>query len=365
MMNSERMQNSAGFNSAVHGLRGLAAMMVFLAHVLNGLREHAYPEATQFLARSEGWWNFGTYGVYLFFTISGYVILPSAMRYGAGEFAARRFFRVYPLFFVMTLVFIALNTVTGLQPGASDPYAILVALTFMDLFTPTEQLTPNAWSLTFEVFFYALTCLVVVHTVKRPSWLGGAISVALALAFALAFPVTIFFVLGLVARVAHDRGILVPRNLAAVLELVLIAGLVAIASRGHFAYTHAEVVDPVALATIAATGLYFFMAASPGSVTGRVMTWRPLLWVGTVSYSLYLVHPYIYLPMRMAFQKLGWFGDDILISGLVFFPAVILPTLIVTRFVHRTVETSLYRAVFQKGVFAGTRRTAQGAPTLR
>ena len=103
----------AGFNAAVHGLRGLAAMMVFFAHILNGLREHAYPEMSNFVARSEVFWNLGTYGVYLFFTISGFVILPSAMRYSAREFAARRFFRVYPLFLFMTVLFIVLAGATG------------------------------------------------------------------------------------------------------------------------------------------------------------------------------------------------------------------------------------------------------------
>ncbi|QFU10335.1 Acyltransferase family protein [Rhodobacteraceae bacterium THAF1] len=352
------------FNAAVHGLRGLAAMMVFFAHILNGLREHAYPEMTEFVARSEVFWNLGTYGVYLFFTISGFVILPSAMRYSAGEFAARRFWRIYPLFLFMTVIFIVLAGVTGQGDVSLDPYTIFVALTFMDLFTPTGQLTPNAWSLTFEVFFYALTCMVVVWTIKRPHWLGGSVAVALAVAFMLAFPVSVFFLMGMAARIGHDRGWLLPRSTAVPVELLLLLGLGLIASQGHFAYVWADFSSPIALATITLTGAYFYHAAAPGSLTGRIMTWRPLLYIGTVSYSLYLVHPYTYLAVRMTFQKLGFFTPDVFLSGVLFYAAVIVPTILVTHVIHRTVETWPYRAVFNRNVVKSAERyVAPGGST--
>lgn len=86
-MSTAKPSGPREFNFAVHGLRGLAAMMVFLAHILNGLREHAYGDRPHFVDSSEAFWNLGTYGVYLFFTISGFVILPSVMRYSIKEFS--------------------------------------------------------------------------------------------------------------------------------------------------------------------------------------------------------------------------------------------------------------------------------------
>ena len=69
------------FNSSAHGLRGIASMMVFFAHLLGGTAEHIYSGRADYVAFVERPWNFGVYGVELFFVISGFVILPSVMRY--------------------------------------------------------------------------------------------------------------------------------------------------------------------------------------------------------------------------------------------------------------------------------------------
>src|SRR3546814_5206166 len=166
-------RTEAGFNCAAHGLRGIAALMVFSAHLLGGSAEHVYQDHSayvQFVLRP---WQFGVYGVYLFFTISGFVILPSVLRYSTGQFALRRFLRLYPLFLTLTLLFVLLNAVTNAYPDLNNWPTILAGVTFTNLFWHTEQLTPNAWSLTFEVIFYSLTCLAVTLLVKKRNWLLG------------------------------------------------------------------------------------------------------------------------------------------------------------------------------------------------
>jgi len=355
---------SREFNYAVHGLRGLAAMMVFLAHTLNGLREHAYADRTGFVNASEPFWNFGTYGVYFFFTISGFVILPSVMRYDLKEFASRRFFRIYPLFFFMTIVFVVLNAITMEMPENNNLLAIVAALTFMDLFTPTVQLAPNAWSLTFEAFFYLLTAMVILFTIKRPNSFVGAVAIVAALAFAVIYPATLYFLFGLLVRTAYDRGFCLPLRSSRMMEAAAFVLLVFIASQGHFAYVHEEMRNPIAWATILSTALYFFFAVRSSSLTSHIMTMRPLLYIGTVSYSLYLVHPYTYLATRLVFQKLGRFTDNILVSGLLFFPPVIVLTIVATHFIHVWVETWPYNAVFKRRVFAPENRddAAQKVP---
>src|SRR3546814_6945714 len=89
------------------------------------------------------------------------VILPSVLRYSTGQFALRRFLRLYPLFLTLPLLFVLLNAVTNAYPDLNNWPTILAGVTFTNLFWHTEQLTPNAWSLTFEVIFYSLTCLAV------------------------------------------------------------------------------------------------------------------------------------------------------------------------------------------------------------
>src|SRR3546814_16593896 len=58
-------------------------------------------------------------------------------------------------------------------PDLNNWPTILAGVTFTNLFWHTEQLTPNAWSLTFEVIFYSLTCLAVTLLVKKRNWLLG------------------------------------------------------------------------------------------------------------------------------------------------------------------------------------------------
>src|SRR3546814_683037 len=87
-------RTEAGFNCAAHGLRGIAALMVFSAHLLGGSAEHVYQDHSayvQFVLRP---WPFGVYGVHLFFIISGFVILPPVLRYSPGHFALPRFRRL-------------------------------------------------------------------------------------------------------------------------------------------------------------------------------------------------------------------------------------------------------------------------------
>ena len=83
--------HSSEFNAATHGLRGIASLMVFWAHLLGGTAEHIYPHNARYTDLIVGPWNVGIWGVELFFTISGFVILPSIMRYSLKDFGERRF----------------------------------------------------------------------------------------------------------------------------------------------------------------------------------------------------------------------------------------------------------------------------------
>src|ERR671924_2089375 len=73
------------------GLRGLAAMVVVFEHSLNVL----LPEVRR---TASPWFDFGRYGVFVFFLVSGYIVPASLERRGdVRAFWIGRFLRLYPL----------------------------------------------------------------------------------------------------------------------------------------------------------------------------------------------------------------------------------------------------------------------------
>ncbi|WP_061935006.1 acyltransferase [Aureimonas sp. AU22] len=363
----DRTSEPKAFNAATHGLRGIASLMVLFAHMTGGMAEHVYASNTAYVEGIVPYWNFGTFGVDLFFVISGFVILPSALRYTWREFAARRFMRLYPLFFALSLVFIAVNALTHIQPEANDPFTIAIALTFLDLFTSTEQLTPNAWSLTFEVWFYIFTALGVYAILRRPTLLARGVLVAAVAAFLAYYPITSYFIAGLCVRLAYDRwdGLRSGRHWLA--EAAMLGTCVFLASLGHYNYDWIEFRNPVLTLLILATAGYFALAVSRNSLTTRIVSHRAILYFGTISYSLYLVHPYIYYAMRLVFVRAGLFTTDVASSAVLFMAATVLAVIPVTHLVHVLFERWPYEWAYGERVLGrptrlpGLRRRARAA----
>lgn len=350
------------FNTAAHGLRGVAAMMVFAGHLLGGTARHIYHDDPAYAQAVDAPWHLGTAGVVLFFIISGFVILPSVVRYSPGAFALRRFMRLYPLFLALTLLFVALNCVTHAFPKLNDPLTIFAGLTFTNLFFGTEQLTPNAWSLTFETIFYALICLVVYFAVHRPNRVALILAAAVSLAFIAFFPIACFFVGGVAIRIGYDRGWRLPKVPSRFLELTALACFIRFASMSWFAYVPADFANPIALAILASSLSYFALAASPDSLTAAALGSKPALYLGTVSYSLYLVHPYTYYVTRELFAKAGLFTDDQVASMALFYAVATPLTLAATHVVHKTLEMKPYQWMFHQRIY---RENGAPAPSSR
>ena len=348
------------FNVAAHGLRGVAAMLVFFAHLMGGTAEHIYAADRAYVDIVRPFWNVGTFGVELFFVISGFVILPSVVRYSLREFALRRFLRIYPLFFAFSLLFVMLNLALNAYPKINEPVAVFAGLVFMNLFTGTEQLTPNAWSLSFEVMVYIGTALIYYFAVVRRNVVATVAMIALAAAFWMRFPITSYFLLGLVVRIVHDRQMFLPLLIARTFEAVAFVSMVWLASIDHYEYVWADLSRPAVIPLIIATGTYFYLAVHARSLTAWLVGNRIALYLGTVSYSLYIVHPYIYLPMRLAFDRLGWFAADPFLSLALFALAVTPPMLAATAVVHATLERWPYAAFFRQAIY---RRNRMPTPT--
>lgn len=352
------LRSGGGFNTGVHGLRGIAALAVVVAHVMGGLAKHVYGPETGYPQAVQPFWNFGVFFVYIFFAISGFVILPTVLRYSPREFALRRIVRIYPLFLAGTVLFILLNAVTGRQPELQDPATILYALTFTNLIFGTEQLTPNAWSLSFEAVFYALACAATAAWIGRRSLLGAAVVTA-SVAFLLAYPGAIYFLIGMGVFVLHRRGVVLALPFRGAAEAAALVILAYVGSRQFFAYEPADVLNGWAQLTALFTAVYFLLAVERDSLTSRVLSARGAQYLGTISYSLYLVHPYFYLPVRLVFSRLGLFGDNHLLATAVFGAVVIAGSILLAHLSYLAFERFP-----QEWVFGRRRQRVPAGPAL-
>ncbi len=347
------------FNVAAHGLRGVACLFVLVAHILVGVAEHVYPGHRDYVSLVQVPSYFGTFGVYLFFVISGYVVLPSAIRYPPGEFALRRWLRVYPLFFAFSLLFVLLNALTNAYPKQNSVEAVIAGFLFLDLFTATEQLTPNAWSLTYEVIFYVLTCACVFAALRQSRTSIRLLAFGVAAAFLVVEPLSIYFVIGIAIRMLHrmrpreaDRG-------SRLLELLCMGCLIVAVASGRRELEWDTILDPGLFATLTLTAAYFYLATVPGSLSASWLSARVVAYAGTISFSLYLTHPYIYFPLRQAFVRAGLFTENVAPSVGLFFVLVTALSFAASHIVYRVLERHPYEWFFRQRIYrVGGRRPA-------
>ena len=109
--------------AALDGLRGLAALMVFLVHYA-ALVAPWLPVESLTAAGASGMHAAGHLGVYLFFVISGYLIYGSLIRKEAPflPYMARRIRRIYPIFLVVFALYLVLSAAFPEQSKIpSDP----------------------------------------------------------------------------------------------------------------------------------------------------------------------------------------------------------------------------------------------------
>jgi peptidoglycan/LPS O-acetylase OafA/YrhL len=268
-------------------LRGVAVLMVLLYHYTTRFAElfpHA-PIPFTFPA--------GEFGVELFFVISGFVITMTLDRSKtASDFLVARFSRLYPAYWTGVLLTSAVLALAGGPFDAPSAHQVGFNLTMLQEFFHVPSVDGVYWTLEVELLFYALALAVFttgfMRRLEKPllAWLllaavfasplwhsyvddlpfAGALARLLILQFA---P---FFAMGVVFhRIYRHEG-----SRAWNYGLIGFALAIVLSSAPPY----------MALVTLAACVL-FCMLVRGGLGFLRL---RPLVFLGTISYSLYLVH---------------------------------------------------------------------------
>lgn len=137
--------------------RAVAAYMVVVYHLLGQLIYRLYPDAKYL--------TFGAAGVDIFFVISGFimVVTTSDGKTGPADFLAKRIGRIVPIYWLITLVLVAL-VVAGLKPLGimhMEPDWVVKSLFFIpfDRDGRIEPVNSVGWTLNYEMFFYLVFAL--------------------------------------------------------------------------------------------------------------------------------------------------------------------------------------------------------------
>ena len=295
-------------------LRAVAALMVIWMHVAQVFVE-LDPRAA-----SEGAWlwdvsyyfDFGRIGVLIFFLISGFLI-PSSLNgerlAGAKAFVIRRFFRLYPAFWLS--IPLALVTCWWLYDKTIAGWEIAANVTMLQELFGARSLEGLYWTLQLELYFYALCLMLFLLRLLDSEKVLVLLAVGLLPADVL-FQVVVlqqkanlwalpgsnaaflsFMFAGALWRRAND-GTLSRFGKAALAGMTLMFGvlfpLFALSlylKNGALHPDHAKMFFGYPLAT------WLFI----GGITRFRISWRPLAWMGKISYSMYLLHPVVFFTM--------------------------------------------------------------------
>jgi peptidoglycan/LPS O-acetylase OafA/YrhL len=313
-------------------LRGLAAAVVMLFHYTTRY-DQFFPEKAGWTILNIFW---GSYGVHLFFIVSGFVIFMTIERsLNRLDFIVSRLSRLYPVYWaalILTVMFDFANPALGFHPTFGQ---IVVNLTMLQDFVRVAPVDGSYWSLTYELGFYSFMCLFFGKAVlKRPAYIA---------AFWAAASVVFHFLPGLfpgglnILAVTHKYGHLFSAGIA----------FYWLYSRG-FSRTFHDIF--LVLLIIVAPAIEYVHSGLPGfysvlvatalvaAATQGKLSWitNPVtLWLGSISYPLYLIHEHIGWHLLSLQQSRGVDAGFALLVTIAFMLAV---ATLLSKFIEKPIQ---------------------------
>jgi len=306
-------------------LRGIAAMMVVLFHYTtryNDLYYHLYLFPFEIF-------RYGFFGVQLFFIISGFVIFMTLARTKLPmDFVVSRFSRLYPAYWAAIALTFTVVSVFSLPGREKDISTALINLTMLQKWMGVEDVDPVYWTLALELSFYAI--MFVLHITRLIKKID----------------LICFAWLALIA-VAHTLEQQLEMGIPAVIKISLLL------SHGHFFIAGiffyklksskenkylfylipclaVEYYTSGSLVFLLAGYFLVFWAFAKDKLS--ILAAKPLVFLGTISYSLYLIH------QNLGYVVIRWLYSLGVTSPFILIPVPIIVALCVASLMQRYVE---------------------------
>ncbi|MBN1093812.1 acyltransferase [Blastococcus sp. TML/M2B] len=365
-------------------LRGIAALVVAVQHL-------GETQWVGLLGWSHHWFRLGEFGVLVFFLCSGFIIPASLERRNdLVEFWIGRFFRLWPLYLAVVAVALGAWALSD-RIGAPEGYRVvedsLLNTTMLQVFTTRPLVIGASWTLGYELVFYLLVSVLFLLGLHRAS--ATTAVVLLVSALALGGTTTVFMVQrqpdhwwtfpvagALLLLVAAARVPGLARQIA-LLGMGAVV-VVALANRPHEMYFSLLLLGSMFVGTVlyrwtvgqlsgrTAAGVYglgvlvivlcqyTWHVGYLEPISGETPSWltqtatflgayavfgaalllrryrwpRPLVYLGTISYSVYLLHALVLLLVLPPVPGGPWAN----------FAALLAITLVASALTYRFVE---------------------------
>ncbi|MDJ1493543.1 acyltransferase [Cytophagaceae bacterium DM2B3-1] len=335
-------------------LRGLAAVLVVFFHFTMGRKE------------ALSGFELGVTGVDLFFIISGFVIFMSVDKMAtAREFVIGRFSRLYPTYWTcVTLTFLlVLLSEYILSRKTIGLYPIWLYATNMTMFQyylGVSDLDGPYWTMIIEIIFYVvILVLFISNQLKNVEWwgIGGLALVViydyvlvsfcpnvyhiLAVWFPLINHLPLFYAGILFFRISTEKTSYIRRYTLIVLCCIIQIGLYDNGGQSRLFISHAQY----------STMLLIYFALFIAFIHGKLrFIVNPItLYLGTISYALYLIHQYLGVHILIPRLTL-WLGMNFWIAILISLIICILIAGFITTYIEAPMRVRI-KEVLSSGKF--------------
>jgi len=323
--------------SSLDGLRGVAALVVVIHHALLVIPTLAQPYMAGYAPVDGvyGWLLYsplhlvwaGTEAVYVFFVLSGLVLARSVI--GNPHFSWLAYFpsrlvRLYlPVAGAVVLAALSIAVVPRVGDASlwvlfhPSEYSAATFLKDLVLVEGTSNVITPLWSLQWEVLFSLLLPVFVI--VARGRWLWATIAVSLVLTTLGYYTGVLFvafmpmFAIGVALAFQWDRveeafrGITGRRAGWLVWPVILVvAGLMLCSYWLLFPYAETGMLTTATRPVILVGAVLAVLAAALWEPLRRVLSSRPIQWLGLISFSLYLVHDPVVVAFAYVFDGSRW-----------------------------------------------------------